>query len=297
MSGFAFAVFKGVLIVVFSVLCALAGLRLVRRRVPAEILEKSHDVAGFIIAVVGTIYAVLLAFMVIVVWEQFEDARTIAAREANYLGDVDYMARGFPLEISRPIHLGLIAYGQAVVRQEWTRMTSKGADPGARGALFNVWRVCHRISPSNPRETVLYQTLISRLADLNDSRRLRLHAAQASLPGIMWILLIGGGIITISFTYFFAVRTTAIQSLMTVSLTTLIAFILFLIYAIDRPFVGCVTVCPDALEDVLARVEMHPVEYDPVGTPDELQKGTVQPAGASPAAITQVKESSIGTAH
>ena len=69
-------------IVVTAVALSLGGLVLVRRSVTLSTLESHHEVAGFILAVVGVVYAVLLAFVVIVTWEQFEEARADADREA-----------------------------------------------------------------------------------------------------------------------------------------------------------------------------------------------------------------------
>ena len=59
----------GVLTVCAVALVAVAGLGAVQRLVPAARRQEHNDVAGFIYAVVGVIYAVLLALMVIAVWE------------------------------------------------------------------------------------------------------------------------------------------------------------------------------------------------------------------------------------
>jgi hypothetical protein len=56
--------------VVFAIcLVAVAGLELVQRLVPSEKRQQHNDVAGFLYAVVGVVYAVLLALLVIAVWE------------------------------------------------------------------------------------------------------------------------------------------------------------------------------------------------------------------------------------
>jgi hypothetical protein len=65
----------GVLVVCAVGLAALGGLALVQRLVPTEVRQGHNDVAGLIYAVVGVIYAVLLALMVIAVWEDYEKAR------------------------------------------------------------------------------------------------------------------------------------------------------------------------------------------------------------------------------
>jgi hypothetical protein len=60
----------GVLVVGGVCLAALAGLELVQRLVPAVSRKQHNDVAGFIYAALGVIYAVVLALVVIAVWEE-----------------------------------------------------------------------------------------------------------------------------------------------------------------------------------------------------------------------------------
>ena len=58
----------GLLMVSGTVGAALLGLLLVRRLVPLDFLQMHHEVGGYIIGVMGTIYAVILAFVVFSVW-------------------------------------------------------------------------------------------------------------------------------------------------------------------------------------------------------------------------------------
>src|SRR3712207_4726955 len=70
-------------IVSLSILLAVGGLALVQYLVPWQVREQHNDVAGFIYAVLGVLYAVLLGFVTISVWEDFEVARITAENEAN----------------------------------------------------------------------------------------------------------------------------------------------------------------------------------------------------------------------
>src|SRR5579883_2735977 len=71
------------LIVFATIAVALVLFLVVDWRFPAEKRARCNDVAGFIYAVVGPLYAILLAFVVFVVWGHFEDAKTGVATEAN----------------------------------------------------------------------------------------------------------------------------------------------------------------------------------------------------------------------
>jgi uncharacterized membrane protein YgaE (UPF0421/DUF939 family) len=78
------------------VLVAVAGLVLVQHLVPPGLREEHNDVAGFIYAVLGVAYAVLLAFVVIAVWQEYKTAQTSVESEANELARVYFLAAQFP---------------------------------------------------------------------------------------------------------------------------------------------------------------------------------------------------------
>ena len=83
-----------VLPVVALTLAAMCAPILVRRFVALERLRTNNEVAGFKFAVVGVLYAVLLAFAVIVVWEKFNDADSEVAVEAGAAVTIYRLAEG-----------------------------------------------------------------------------------------------------------------------------------------------------------------------------------------------------------
>src|SRR5829696_4291482 len=78
----------GALVVGGVCLVALVGFELVHRLVPARSRQKHNDVAGFIYAALGVIYAVLLALVVIAVWEEYQAASETVEEEANDCRDL-----------------------------------------------------------------------------------------------------------------------------------------------------------------------------------------------------------------
>jgi len=77
---------SGILVVGLPTVLAMVGPILVRRYVTLEELAENNEVAGFKFAVVGVLYAVLLAFAIIVVWEKFSNAENNVATEAGGCG-------------------------------------------------------------------------------------------------------------------------------------------------------------------------------------------------------------------
>jgi hypothetical protein len=123
------SVVYGVLVVCAVSLAALGGLALVQRLVPTEVRQKHNDVAGFIYAVLGVVYAVLLALVVIAVWEEFDAAKDTAEQEANALAEIFWLAHGLPEPERHHVQELARSYAEEVVDEEWPLMEQGQASP------------------------------------------------------------------------------------------------------------------------------------------------------------------------
>lgn len=247
-------VILGIVIVGASVVLAYVGLVLVRRSVSLERLKSHQEVAGFIFGAVGVIYSVLLAFLVIVVWEQYEEARTNVAEESNKIVDLALLAQGMPEPLRGRALAGLEAYGEQVVGEEWPGLARGENNPRVQATTYELWRVYTDSPAEAERVSSLYDASLERLSELTEKRRLRVHASDSTLSPLMWVLLVGGGIVTVAFTYFFAVENFRSQALMTGALAGVIAFVVFLIAALDNPFRGDLSVSPTPMRHAVERV-------------------------------------------
>lgn len=228
----------GSLITILVVGLSTLGLFVTRRFAKPAELQKHHDVAGFISAILGVIYGVLLAFVVFVVWTHFDNARTAVEAEADGASDLYRMAYGFPANTQNSIRTDIHFYVESVIADEWPQMRNGKSSPITERSLDRLWSTYSTIDPSTNREIALYQESISRLNDMTNCRRDRLVASRTGVPGVMWFTLIFGGIATIAFTYFFGAENSRAQAGMTIMLSALIALVLFLIAALNYPFRG-----------------------------------------------------------
>jgi hypothetical protein len=103
-------------------LLALAGLELVERLVPATSRQRHNDVAGFIYAALGVIYAVLLALVVIAVWEEYDAASETVEQEANALAEIAWLGHRLPEPEGTHIQELARSYAHEVVDKEWPLM-------------------------------------------------------------------------------------------------------------------------------------------------------------------------------
>src|SRR2546421_178301 len=93
-----------------------------------------------------------------------------------------------------------------------------------------------------------YADALKRLNNLAQHRRLRIFAGNNTVPPVIWLVLLVGGVITVSYTYFFGMKNIKAQYTLTATLTVTITLILFLIYVLDHPFTGTSKVSAEPLK-------------------------------------------------
>jgi hypothetical protein len=240
-----------------SIVLGILGLLAVRGVAPQAWLHANNEVAGNYLQTLGTIYAVLLAFVVYVVWQQHNQARDAVEAEANEVSGVDRILQGFPEPVRGHVREHLRGYVQAVVVEEWSSMIEGGLPSrSAERALEQIWLSLQVMEPRTGREEVLFSESLARFNDLSNARTHRLLGARLRLPKSMWVLLIADGFLTVASMWLFGLESFLAQALMTSALSGSVAFVLYLIADLDNPFWGDWIVTADpirmALEQRLA---------------------------------------------
>jgi hypothetical protein len=245
----------GLLLVGGIVLLSLAAMFIVRRAITIATLEAHNDVAGFVYAVIGVIYAVLLAFVVIAVWEEWDRAEFAAEEEVAAISSLARIADGMPDGDRVAARQLLRDYAHSVIHEEWPAMADGKSSGHTMGLFEQIWDHYQRREPNTEREKGLYADSLSRLAEISAARTARLYESNNSLPRVMWSVLGAGAVITIGFGLLFGVKSGRSQAAITVALSASIGLILFLVQSLDNPFRGDVRVMPHAFEGVLVTMD------------------------------------------
>lgn len=238
-----------ILSLVASMTVALIGLWLVRYVASATWLHANNEVAGNYLQTLGTIYAVLLAFVVFVVWQQHNETRCAVESEANELSDFYRTIQALPG--TQPVRDSIQKYAKVVVDEEWTAMAHGRWSKEAERALEEIWHALQSIEPRTKREEALYTEALARFNDLSDARNHRLYCGLLRLPPSLWVLLLTNGGLVVGSMWIFGLESFAAHALMTVALAGSIAFMLFLVSDLDNPFWDSWRVGPDAFERAL----------------------------------------------
>lgn len=238
------------IIVVGGIVLISLGVGYVVAQATSEKVRAAHnDRAGFILAVIGVIYAVLLAFIAIGVWERFGEAESRSFDEAGALATVYRDADAFPERAA--LRSQLRAYVTSVIDDEWAHMSRGEPTPVASRQLEGVDREIRGLRVNSLRLANVQAQMLGAIDTALADRRARLTMDTGGINGIMWFVLVAGAIVTIAFTYLFGFELPLMQQLMIGGLSFLIGLVLFLIVALDYPFRGSIAVQPEAFKALL----------------------------------------------
>ena len=250
--------FYGTLFVVGSMLVSVLGLVIVRRFVDVDWLKKHLEIASYFFLMIGTLYAVLIAFAIFVVWTQFQDAGANLEREVNAVGDLSMMAAGLPEPQHKQVRDALLEYVHAVTEDEFPAMAEGRESSRTWAAVQQLMDAYTSASVSNAKDQVFMAESLKHLNDLSNYRRARRFTSRGTVPQLLWYLLFGGGIVLVAFTYFFGHESLAWQGAMTAALAGTLSFSLFLIIAYNGPFDGTTRVSPAPYQLELNHVLSRP---------------------------------------
>jgi hypothetical protein len=241
-----------VLLLVVVVPLMVVGLQAMVRRLWPEIIEGRHnDVAGFLIAVVGVLYAVTLAFIVIITWEDFSAARDTVSQEAGALRSVVRDSSALPDPAGAQMTLLAVPYGEEVSVGEWKSMNEGKGDDQAFNLITQMFSTLKAADGATPAQQAFLTDALNRLNDVSQNRAKRINTAVEGTPGVLWTAIIVGGVLTMGFALLFGVANERLHYLMIGSLAGIIGLQIFVILVLSFPFAGNVRVSPEPIHRVV----------------------------------------------
>jgi hypothetical protein len=242
---------SGTLLVGMMTLIAMSGAVLVRRFVRLDRLRANNEVAGFMFATVGVLYAVLLGFAVLIAWEKFSEAESAVAQEASAVATLYRLAEGVGGGPGNALRNSLTHYLKSAIAADWPAMERGTESRAVTQALSGAYSALLTFAPGDSRGATLLAEALHQLDVLTRARRTRLILAPGVIPRVLWFVLSGGAVVTIGFTLFFGTENPRVQVTMTGMLSFLVFSGLLIITAIDHPFAGPVRVHSEPLSTVL----------------------------------------------
>jgi hypothetical protein len=227
------------LIVLAAAVVAALALVLVRRVVGESLLADSGR-GRPMVQVTGTLFAVVLAFVILAAFQTYNNAKAGAQSEASAVLDMARTAALFPPGQRSELRADLVCYGRAVSEQEWATMES-----GEQSPLVEHWIDAYRsayqhLALRSAREQLGLEELLTLAHSRGEGRQQRLSDATSTVPTPLWLALIFTGVIAVALQLSMADprERLAVQAMLIAGLASVVAAGLLIVYFLDHPYQG-----------------------------------------------------------
>jgi hypothetical protein len=253
------SIFLSLPIWAFTILVSLAfnlfaavGLTLFLRAWPAEPRVPHNDIAGYISAIVGIVYGVLIASIAVVVLQNADAARVAVDTEAGLVINVFGDAKALPEPTSAAIRADVLAYVRAVIDTEWPDMRQNNAPTAGLKPIFDLRRNVAAFVARDARDETYLAAMLRNVDGLVMARRNRLNLAHHYVSPMIWRFLISSSVLTLLITFVFGVRKFWPHLIMCCLLATTMGFVFSLIIVVDDPFLWQTGIGPEPFEEAVA---------------------------------------------
>lgn len=237
-----------ILLLLLILICSVPGgfaTVLFKKYIKIKVLRSHNEVIGYIFAAVGGFYALLLGFVVFLVWSSFSDAQTNANREGSMAKVLYRDIKYFPDTVHKTALMkSFLDYVTYVVDTEYKKM--EAAEPFTkkdREKFNTIYKNIELMNASDSRTQLMFQNL----NELSIYRSLRQLDASASsdIPVEIWIPLILGGLIVLTFAALLDIENGKLHALINSLLGAFVGLVIYIIITLDHPFTGKLKVEPE----------------------------------------------------
>jgi Protein of unknown function (DUF4239) len=195
----------------------------------------------------AVIYAVLLAFTVIAVWEQYTATKDNVNEEATALTTMYRATEAMPRSERPELRRLIREYTEAVIGPEWKAQQLHGGNsPVARKAIVDLYATLAD-HPPTAATAPINAAFVTELSEVTNARNKRTLASRDTLPWILWVGLITGGIIVVVMSCFLYMASAPLHAALSAMVGGLIGVLLFSTLALDSPLQGKLSIKPRAL--------------------------------------------------
>lgn len=217
----------------------VAGLTtyLFRKFVKFKILKSHNIVTGNFFLVIGSFYALLLSFVVFVVWNQLNDTQENVSKEGSSALALYNDIKFYPDSTeSKELMTYYLDFANNIIHEEFPNMRKMKLSRKTPEALNNVYYAVERLNPKTPHQVELAGQIFDHLNELSNYRGLRTSSIETEIPPFMWLPIILGAIIVIISGLFLDIEHVRIHIGLNFLLGSFLGLLFFIIILLDHPY-------------------------------------------------------------
>jgi hypothetical protein len=211
--------------------------------------EPSNELVIHVAGSFGLVYAVLLGLLTVATFQNTKDLEDDISREASDLSTIYRSADGDPEPFRSELQSELRDYAHYVIEKDWPAHRKRIVMMGGDHRLQVIRSTLMSHEPATKTQEELQGELLRYLDAMMVAREQRLAAVTASIPGVLWYVVVIGAFLMIAFVWMLHMELIP-QIILGGTTAFFLGIMIFLIYAMDRPLQGAVSVPPDPFRSV-----------------------------------------------
>lgn len=218
----------------------LAGMLIMRRYVQPR-LRLGYDDAYYAAALVQSamlLYGLIAALTAVGVWQRYSQVSDVVSNDATVLASVWRDVGGYPQPVRDASRAVLKGYTEQIIRDAWPKQQRGDVPREGVEWMDRLQAQIFAFEPATEGQKILHAETVRSFNQLVQARRQRLDSVQASLPSVFWFVLLPGAMGCVALCLMFHVPNPWFQGTLLVGVSGFLAMVLFVIIALDRPFIG-----------------------------------------------------------
>ena len=230
--------------------CALVaglGTLLFRKLVKIKVQRSHNEVTGFLFLAIASFYALLLSFIVLVVWEQLNETIGIVSKEGSTAMTLYRDIKYYPDTVrSKPLKTAYLNFVFDVVDDEFPGMARMERARETSESFDLVFVRMAQLDPKTPMESMLVSEMMTQLNTLAADRGQRITTMDVEIRPPLWMPIILGALITLLCAMYLDIERLRMHFILTALLGAFIGMFLFVIVVLDHPYSGVFGLKPDS---------------------------------------------------
>lgn len=226
----------------------------VHRRFRRQDFIAHNEVGGTIMAVSGTLYAVMLGLLTVAMWQHYLEAHQLVVMESDADIDVWHAAVGLPSAVRERVRSDVLRYAQIMTTREWPLMKRGENDATAAMIGMDATDAAGGLVPANSGQSNAQAATLQQLIIMHDARQQRIAVNMVGLSWFEWLILLLGGMCIMCFCWLFGLHNARVHLLMTSMVATIIVAALVLVFELQYPFRSDVGISPDAWSEAVTHI-------------------------------------------
>ncbi|MDO8999646.1 MAG: DUF4239 domain-containing protein [Bacteroidota bacterium] len=239
------------LLILSGALAGGLGTYLFRRHIKLKILRSHNEVTGFLFLAIASFYALLLSFVVLVVWEQLNETHSNLSKEGSSALSLYHDIKFYPdTTESKKLMTAYIDFVYNVIDEELPNMQMLKLSRKTPESFSKVFYEMEHLNPKSQFQIQLVTQMFNHLNELSTYRGLRIASIDTEIPSPMWLPIIFGAFITLMCAMLLDIEHTRIHLIITGMLGAVIGMFLFILIVLDHPYTGSHAIKPKSYKEI-----------------------------------------------